>query len=405
MIQKFIHRLLLRRHFWRTATFSEVAELYASRMLRILALNMTAAFTSIFLYQNGYSVLFITLLWAGFFFYKFLIALPMAAIIAHVGPKHAILYANLMYIPGLISLAFLPSFGAVVLIPMVIFQATSSMMYQIAYMVNFSKVKSIEHAGKEIAYMNIIEKITTGLSPLLGGVLAFLFGPQIVIVLAALLFVVAAVPLFKSAEQESPRQKLVFTGFPWHLVTRNVAAETARGFDLFTSGTVWSLFTAITIIGIAADNQIYATNGLLSSVILLAALGASYAYGRLIDRRRGRELLLFGTIANSITHLSRPFIATTVGIAGLNIANEAATAGYSMAYTRGSFDSADLSGQRTTYLGLMEALTALGSTLAAGVLALMLCVLPDAHAMEYFFYVAAAVVLLIATARFPLYRR
>ncbi len=405
MIQKIIHRLLQKRHFWREATFSEIAELYASRMLRILALNMTAAFTSIYLYQNGFSVIFITLLWTGFFLFKVVMGIPMASVVARFGPKHSILFANILYIPGLASLAMFPVWGVVSLLPMVIFQATSSTLYQIAYMVDFSKVKSIEHAGKEMAYMNIVEKITTGLSPLLGGVLAYIYGPQAVIIFAAFLFCIAAIPLFKTAEQVLPRQKLVFKGFPWRLITVNIAAEASRGFDMFTSGTVWSLFTAIAIIGIASNNEVYATNGLLMSVVLLAALAASYAYGRLIDRRKGRELLLFGAIANSITHFLRPFTTSTIGVAGLNIGNEAATAGYSMAYTRGNFDNADLSGQRTTYIGLMECLSALGASLAAGLLALLLLFFEDLRAMEYFFYIASAVVLLIATARFTLYRK
>jgi MFS family permease len=405
MMRKILRKLLHKRHFWRQASFSEIAELYASRMLRMLALNMTAAFASIYLYQIGYSVFFIALLWAAFYFLKFAIAMPLAAMVARIGPKHAILISNVLYIPALIALALLPTFGTLVLIGMVIFQASSSMLYQIAYSVDFSKVKSVKHAGKEIAYMNILEKITTGLSPLIGGLLAFALGPQAVIIIAAGLFSIAALPLFKTAEQELPNQRLAFRGFPWRLVTRNIPSEMALGFDAFTSGTVWTLFTAITIIGIAADNEVYATNGILLSVVLLSALGASYAYGRLIDRRRGKELLQIAAIVNSITHFLRPFIGTPVAIAGLNIANEAATAGYGMSYTRGNFDNADLSGRRTTYIGIMEALANLGAALAAVALAALTLIVSEARSMEYFFFIAAAVVLLIATARFPLYRR
>lgn len=374
-------------------------------MLRVLALHMTAAFTSIFLYQTGYSVLFIALLWLIFYLFKSALCLPMAAVVARIGPKHAILVANLLYIPGLIGLALLPVYGIWSLAVMVLFQAISATLYQVAYYVDFSKVKSVRHAGKEIAYMNIIEKVTTGLSPLIGGLLAFAFGPQTVLVIGSVLFGVAALPLFKTAEQELPRQKLEFRGFPWHLARRSAAAELGIGFDVFTSGTVWTLFTAIAIIGIAANNEVYAANGILLSVVLLSALAASYAYGRLIDRRRGKELLQLAAIANAVTHFFRPFISTPIAVAGLNIANEAATAGYAMAYTRGKFDNADLSGRRATYIGVMEAIANFGAALAAGVVALLVTLFPEVRAMEYFFCIAAAVVLLIVTARFPLYQK
>lgn len=404
MLRKLIHTLMLRRHFWRHATFSEVAELYASRMLRVLALNMSAAFTSIYLYQIGYSILFIALLWAAFYVYKALACIPMAALVARIGPKHAILLANILYIPALIALALLPEFGMLFIVPLVLFQASSATLYQIAYMVDFSRVKSIDHAGKEIAYMNILEKITTGLSPLIGGILAFIAGPQIVILIAAVLFAVAALPLFSSAEQELPRQKLQLRHLPWHLVRPNIAAEAGVGFDVFASGTMWTLFVAIVLIGVSESNDVYIANGILLSVVLVSALLSSYVYGRLIDGRRGRELLRIASLAKALTHVARPFTGNVVGAAGLNVANEAVTTGYVMAFTRGNFDNADLSGQRAAYIGVIELIANVGAAVAAGIVALLALAFAETKALEYFFYIAAAVVLLIATARFPLYR-
>jgi len=405
MIEKIFHSILLRRHFWRHATFSEVAELYASRMLRMFAMHIASAFMSIYLFQQGYSVFFIAVFWAMFYVFKAMIALICAGIAARLGPKHAILLSNILYIPSMIAFALVPEYGSWLLGFVILFQGVSSTLYSIAYSIDFSKVKSVEHAGKEIAYMNIVEKVTTGISPLIGGIIAYIMGPQVVLVIAAILFLVAAGPLFKSAEPEPPHQRLNFKGFPWRLVRPSIASQIALGFDVFTSGTVWTLFTAIFILGVSQSNEIYATNGALISVVLFAALGASYAYGKLIDGKKGKELLQFTSIANSITHFIRPFTTNAIGIAGLNIANEAATTGYTMAYTRGIFDNADLSGQRTTYIGIVEVLSNLGAAIAAGVLALLVSFMSDQNAMAVFFYVAAGVVLLTMTARFPLYRK
>jgi len=405
MLKNIIHKALLRRHFWRHATFSEIAELYASRLLRMLALNIAASFMSIFLYQHGYSIAFIALFWAVFFGFKSLVAIPSAAITARIGAKHGILISNLLYIPSMLAFALVPAYGVWLLAIVVILQGTSSAMYSISYSIDFSKVKSVEHAGKEIAYMNIVEKVTTGLSPLIGGVIAFLFGPQVVLGIAAILFAVAAAPLLRTAEQELPRQKLDFKGFPWHLVRPTLIPQIALGFDVFTSGTVWTLFTAVFIIGVGVTNEVYAINGALLSVVLFAALGASYAYGRLIDRNRGGDLMRIASVANALTHALRAFVVTPIGIAGLNVANEAATTGYVMAYTRGVFDNADLSGKRTTYLGVIEALANFGAALGGLVLFFLVVSIGDHRAMQVFFFVAAGVVLTIMTARFPLYRK
>jgi len=169
MIQQLIHRLLLGRHFWRYATFSEVAELYASRMLRMLAINMSASFVSVYLYQNGYPIHFIALYWVGFFLFKVLAALPAAKYAAAFGPKHGILLSNILYIPSMLIFAFVPEWGVPAIIIAGALQGLSATLYDLCYLIDFSKVKSIDHAGKEIAYMNIVEKIATGLSPLIGG--------------------------------------------------------------------------------------------------------------------------------------------------------------------------------------------------------------------------------------------
>lgn len=406
MVQKFFHNLLLRRHFWRYASFGEVAELYVSRMLRMAALYMAASFMSIYMYQLGYGLVTIGFFWAAFFFFKTLMALPIARLIAWIGPKHAILISNLLYIPAMIAFALLPVFGPWLLLPTLVFQALSAAMYSIAYLIDFSKVKSVDHAGKEIAYMNIFEKITTGLSPLIGGFIAYIWGPQVVIIIAAILFALAAAPLFKTGEQVRVNQKLTFRGFPWRLLRDHSLAQFSIGFDTFTSGTVWTLYVAIMILGLTADNnQVYAVTGILVSVVFIVAIIASYTYGRIIDRRRGGELMKVSAVGNALTHLVRPFVVSPVTVAGLNAANELATTGYTLPYTRAVFDNADLSGARITYLGLIEILSNFGAGVAALLVACIAMVAGEEFALRSFFFLGAAVALLVLTARFPLYKK
>lgn len=404
MIHKIIHRLLLRRHFWRYATFSEVAELYASRMMRMMAINISAAFVSVFLYQHGYSIQFIAAYWTIFYALKVLISLPSAKYAAVFGPKHGILLSNLLYIPSMVIFVFVPEWGIPALAATMVLQGVSSALYDLCYMIDFSKVKSVDHAGKEIAFMNMIEKIAKGLSPFLGGLLAFVAGPEATMLVAAVLFALSAVPLFKTGEPIPTGQKLVFRGFPWRMAWRSFVAEGAVGFDVIVSGVVWSLLVAVGILG-ADGNKVYAELGALLSVVMLAALAASYTYGKIIDRRKGGELLRAATVANSFTHLMRPFVSSPVVVAGVNVANEAATTGYAMAFTRGLFDTADLSGHRVTYLGIIEVVVNLGATLACLVFWLFVVLWGDIDGMKAVFFVAAPLVLLIMTPKFRLYQK
>lgn len=404
MIQKLIHRLLLRRHFWRYATFGEVAEIYASRTMRIFALRMVTVFTSIYLLQQGFPVYFIAFFFAAFYGYKALFAWPSARIIAAFGPKHATLFSNILAAISMVMLPFVPQYGVWAVAAWGVLQASSACLYDLAYLVDFSKVKNSEHAGKEIAFMAILEQIATGISPLVGGFLAFVAGPQVVMVVAAILFLLAALPLFRTAEPVRIHQKLEFRGFPWRTTWRSLVAETGVGFDVFTTGTAWTLFMAIIIFSVDS-NEVYAQIGLLASVSILAVMFASYSYGKLIDRRRGGDLLRIGVITNSLTHLTRVFVSTPVSVLLTNIINDTATTGYAMAFTRGMFDTADNTGRRIMYLFFIELLVNLGAVIGALILGTLFLMFSAEISLKMFFIIATVYTLLIATPRFALYRK
>jgi len=163
---------------------------------------------------------------------------------------------------------------------------------------------------------------------------------------------------------------------------------------------------AVIILGLTADNNsVYAITGVLVSVVFIVAIIASYTFGRLIDKSRGGELMKAGAIANAITHLLRPFIGSPVTVAGLNAANELATTGFTLPYTRAVFDNADISGARVTYLGVVETLSNFGATVGALLLGVVALVSTESFALKSLFFVTAAVVLLVLTARFPLYKK
>jgi len=94
-----------------------------------------------------------------------------------------------------------------------------------------------------------------------------------------------------------------------------------------------------------------------------------------------------------------------VAVAGLNASSELSTTAITLPYTRGVFDNADISGARTTYLGVGEVLSNFGAAVACGVLTLLTLGLGDENALRYFFFIGAGVVLLMLTVRFPLYKK
>ena len=79
--------------------------------------------------------------------------------------------------------------------------------------------------------------------------------------------------------------------------------------------------------------------------------------------------------------------------------------GYSMAFMRGVFDTADLSGHRILYLCIGDIVADIGAALACVVLLFCAILFGDILGLKIFFAFAAGFVMLIGTANFSLYRK
>lgn len=408
MIQTLIHRLFARRHFWRQATFSEVAELYVARMLRTFAMHMISMFLTVYMYQNGYSLLFIFIFLSLYYGAKVPVSFVAAWYTSRFGPKHAILLSNILCIPALVIFTFVPEagvwYGPLIIGLFSIFQGVSATMYDYAYLVDFSKVKHADHAGKELGFMYIAEKAASVVAPVVGGVLAMLAGPEVVMLISAALFAVAAIPLLMTVEPIKTHQKIRWQGFPWRAVWRSPVAYTAVGFDVIATSPAWMLFLA-SIVFATQQNEVYASLGALMAIGMVAAFLAAFTFGKLIDKHSGGALLRYAVIAKSLTHITRPLVVSPIGAASVNIVSESAATGQNMAFLRGMFDTADASGFRLTYLLIMEMAVNAGAALACLVLSLLLALFEPQIAFMLFFVVAAGYMPLLATPRFRLYQR
>jgi len=404
MFRYIFNRVVGRRHFWRHASFGEVSELYVSRILRIVGINVASGFASVYMYQLGYSIAFLASFWAIYFFSKLFI-LPLAArYIAHFGPKHGILISNIFFIPAMIALVFLEQFGLASVIVWGVSLAISTSLYVVSYLVDFSKVKSVEHAGRELGFMNIFEKLAAGISPILGGLVALFFGPQTVMLVGAFVFLISALPLFRTGEQIKLRQKLDIKGFPWRSSARSLISRLGTGFDYTASIIAWSLFLVV-VVFTNFGNEVYVTLGALSSVAVLAAVVTSYIYGRIIDHKRGGDLMKYGVLLNVLIHISRPFVSNPAGVVTTNVINEIASAGFSMPYMRGIFDAADSSGHRIIYITLSELFANLGAAAASLVMLGSVVIFGEIDGLRYFFFFAAISTPLILVSKFKLYQK
>lgn len=395
MIKKLIYSFLERRHYWRYVSFSEIAELYASRTLRVLAVSMVSVFIGIYLYQNNYSITFILLYFAAYFLHRAWLTIPFAYLIARIGPKHATLISNLLYVPALLLLVMLPDYGIWALVGCGFLQGMSVTLYDMAYLVDFSKVRHDEHAGKEIGYMHILDGIAKGASPMIGGFIAYWINPQATLFFAAAVFAIAALPLFFTPEPVKTHQRITFHGLPWGKIYRGLRAELAVGVDYASSSVIWSLFLALAVFSVD-NNAIYAQIGVLSGITVLASVVAARLFGVLVDRWRGKELLATGVVTDALTHIGRIFVATPFSAVIINIVNEIATVAFVMPFTKGMFAQADaLPGYRIVYMSLMSGTAALGASLFCVLLAGISLYADEIMTFQISYLIASLTVLVI----------
>lgn len=401
MFKNIINRLLGARHPWRTIGFDELSELYASTMLRSLGLSIIGVFVPIYLYKLGYSIPTVALFMAGLFATRVVADIVSGYLVARVGPKHIILASNVLQIFGLVLLLYLPQWNIPLWFVSVTWGFASSLFY-VAYHVDFSKIMHRLNGGKELGFMTIVERVGAALGPVLGGVVATLFGAQYTIMAAIALFVAAVIPLFLTAETTRLHQKISFIGLPYKKLWRDFASYAALSADNTISITVWPLFAAITVLTV----NTYASIGLVTSLGVVAAILAARFIGRVVDRSQGVALLNWSVSADMLLHLVRTVTTSFGGVLMVNVANEVLTTGYRLPFTKGMYARADdLPGFRIIYIVVMELIGDIGKT-AAWLLVLGLCLLADpVTALWLSFFVIAPISLLMRLQRFPALKR
>jgi hypothetical protein len=246
--------------------------------------------------------------------------------------------------------------------------------------------------------MLIIEKIARIISPLVGGVIASMYSPQITIIVACVVLLFSAGPLFRTVEPTVTKSRLKFAGFPWRKAASSLISESVVGFDFVASGMAWTLFLAVFVFADFGDD-VYAALGGLASLGVFVSVLTAWTFGQIVDKEKGGGLLVFGTIANVVIHLFRPFAGNVPGVMALNIANETATSAYAIPFTRVVFDVADSSGFRIPYMMFIEMTLNIGAALGCFALVLCMYMFGELSGIKVMFGVAAAYQLLMLISR------
>ncbi len=398
MLKKTIHQLLRHRHFWRDVGFDELSELYMSVMLRSFSVNMTGIFVPLYMLQLGYSLTEIMMVVAWYFTFRWLFCdLLSAYTTAKIGPKHTMLIGYGLLTCSTAMFLVLPSIAWPIWLLGGVWGASMSFFF-IPFHVDFSKIKHSRHGGKELGYVTMMDKLGQTLGPVMGGILASIFAPQYIFLVATAFLLISVSILMRTAEPVRLNQRLDFKSLKVDKLKRDFISVVGFGIENTLTMFLWPLYLAIFIL---AGSAAYLKLGVLASASIVVAILSAYVIGKLIDQRHGRILLRSTAVINAIVHLARPLMNSYPSAFATSVVNDTITVGYRMPYFKGLYDAADdLPGYRIVYIASMEIISSMAKATVWWLFVILSAVVSGKPLFVIGFIVAAIASLVIMAERF-----
>lgn len=361
-----------------------------------MAFSLVGVFIPLFLHGLEYSMAEIFSFYIAYFVVRTIFHLPAGYVVARIGPKHTIILSFVIQLVSSISFLTLPEYQWPLWAVAGIWAVANNLFFT-AYHVDFSKVKHSEHSGKEMGIANIVQRVGGALGPIVGGIVATVFGPQYIFLAMTLLLMIGLVPLLTTGEAVKTHQKIKFRSLKLSRIKRDLISYTGLTITHQISVTLWPLYLGIFALGA----NVYLELGAISSVGFTVSIFIAYAIGKIVDKKKGRELLQISAVTDMVIQFFRPFVQSLPFAFAVNTAGESTAVSMRIAYQKGMYDAADdLPGNRIVYISIMETVGAIVKALVWTVLLAIGLLFSFEIAIVVGFVIAGLANLLTITERF-----
>lgn len=387
------------RHFWHSISLSEMGELYISIMLRQLALSLIGIFVPIYLWLEGFDLVSISLLFAGVFAGRIVVD-PLSAWCIRKWSSHRLLLSSyVLLFLHMLSLLLVGQLPAALFFVGATLVLSSSAFY-VPFHYEFSGLKHTEKEGSELSWLFSAQKMSGALGPLVGGGIATVFGAEYVIMLGMILVLTGIVPLMLPVQARMKRQRTIAPLTKADYIDKLRWAPTSVGHasEMLLSLFIWPLYIAIFLL---PDDAVYSGLGFLTTLSLIASIVAAYAFGRLIDAKKGGKLFVITSLLLIVIAPVRAIISGFGALVLFNPLTEIISSGKSMPFLKGYYDTVERGGsQRLASVVSFMGIVHLTRVLLWLVLALLLLVLEDQQAFRILFVISAPLIALLPIGRF-----
>ena len=251
----------------------------------------------------------------------------------------------------MVGLLFIPLEPSLFYLAPVVWGICASMFWS-ALHVDVSYVKNNKKATAQVGNIMILTRISSTLTPFIGGFLATQYGISYSIFLAIILLLMSSYPLFKTKEKLPPANFSVKK--MWQLkIKYDLISNFANNMDTVIVGYFWALFIYLFL-------GTYVKIGAVISLSLLASVVLSYYLGRSGDSGKNSKNIKYGTVANSVVYFVRGLASQFSYILGVNIVSDLAGLYFKIPYTTMYYQKADRY-SRLEYITKMEVIGNLGA--------------------------------------------
>ena len=295
-----------------------IKAIYLNSMLRNMAGAISGIFLPIYVYQWGGlgAVAVMVLLERGLMAVN---SLVLGKLVVKIGYKWSVLVSNLLLALNYFLIAnFSLSYELIVMVSVV-----SSLMTPLYWLPRLSIMTvdgDKDEMGVEVGLLQLVEKTSSILGPLLGGVILSVFGFRDLFILVALLTVFSGVPIL-FIKNHSLRDGVSVKGF-WGWLTDKtnnhlVVSFWGQGWANLVDAYFWPIYFFLAV----SDFTIF---GGLSSLTFALSTIMVFVAGKLFDvlrRKRGRQdenEYLVSTAIVSLIQMIRPMVKSMVGLFGLD---------------------------------------------------------------------------------------
>lgn len=369
----------------------EMRHLYWSAFIFNIGQAMVLLFEPVYLFENGYSLIWVSIFYAVMYG-VYVLVIPFGAAWAEkYGYERSMFVSGIVYIGYFLALILLPDhpwlFWAVIGLGVI-----QKMFYWPAYGAFFARYVNVKEKGKEVSVIYSMMAVVFVIGPAISGVMIHYFGFSVMFAIAAIIMLASNIPLIVNIHSFKPYAY----GFKEHWRTflsgpfrRKLVAMTGYGEELIALS-LWPVFISIFFEDKMNFGFLITGSAFVTAIIAMVV-------GKYTDSKSPASVLEDGGILYSASWIARIFVNNPFAAFISDIWSRVSKEMIDVPLNAMIFDEAhhDIKkGSVIQTVAVHEAALAFGKFAAGTVCAALLWILPESIQWQVVFGVATVFSLL-----------